>query len=119
MRIDIEALSTCINYALKRFHLLDDSSDFKEPLEIIDLSKRHGDEQEGLKHGPPHHTGVGIVIDCKTQAMSVVEMHYRVSILLGTLISKLRGCSMHTLIPRVDNNCIYNSSGKETKLSIH
>ena len=89
MRIDKEALSTCINYALKRFHSLNDSSDFKEPLEIIDLSKRHGNEQEGLEHRPPHHTRVGIVIDCKTQAMSIGEMCYRVLTLLGTMISKL------------------------------
>ena len=43
----------------------DDSPDFKEPLEVVDLSKRHADEQEALKYGPPDYSGIGIVIDCR------------------------------------------------------
>lgn len=42
---------------------LDDSFDFKKSLEVVNLSKRHGNEEEGFKHRPPHYSGVCIVID--------------------------------------------------------
>ena len=46
-------------------HVLNDSLDFKESLEVVDLSKGHSNEEEGLKHWPPHHSWVSVVIDCR------------------------------------------------------
>ena len=43
---------------------LDDTFDFKESLEIVDLSKGHRNEEKRLKYRPPDHSRVGIVIDC-------------------------------------------------------
>ena len=49
---------------IEQSRVLDYSLDFKEPLEVVDLAKCHCHEQEGLKHSPPHHAGISVVIDC-------------------------------------------------------
>ena len=43
----------------------DDSPDFEKPLQVVDLAECHANEQEAFKYGPPHHSGVGVVIDCR------------------------------------------------------
>lgn len=58
---------TCMKYCPMEF--LDDSLDFKESLEVVDLPKCHGNEQERLKHRPPHHSWVSVVIDWRARRM--------------------------------------------------
>ena len=43
--------------------ILNDPPNFKESLEIVNLSKCHSDEQERLKNSPPDDTRVCIIIN--------------------------------------------------------
>lgn len=44
---------------------LDDTFDFKESLEVVDLSKGHRNQEKRLKHRPPNHSRVSVIIDCE------------------------------------------------------
>ena len=62
-------MSTCITAVVPKGiisnGLLYDSFDFKEPLQIVNLSKCHGDEKKSFKYRPPDHPGVCVVIYCR------------------------------------------------------
>ena len=53
-----------INFWTKIILELNDTFDFKEPLEIVDLSEGHCDEEKRLKHRPPDNPRIGVIIDC-------------------------------------------------------
>ena len=42
---------------------LDDSPDFKEALQVVDLTQGHGHQNQRLEKRPQHHPGVGVVVD--------------------------------------------------------
>lgn len=58
--VEVIGIYKCLLQAVRS----DDSPDFKEPLQVVDLSECHADEQEALEYSPPHHPRVGIVVDC-------------------------------------------------------
>ena len=43
---------------------LNDPSDFKKALQVVDLSEGHSNQQKRFEQRPPHHAGICIVIDC-------------------------------------------------------
>ena len=48
----------------------DDPPDLEEPLEVVDLSERHGDEDERLEEGPHDDARVGVVVDGAVDAVA-------------------------------------------------
>ena len=48
----------------------DDPPDLEEPLEVVDLAERHGDEDEGLEEGPHDDARVGVLIDGAVDAVA-------------------------------------------------
>lgn len=42
---------------------LHDSSHFKKSLQVVNLSERHGDQDQSFKEGPQDHPAVRVVID--------------------------------------------------------
>jgi len=53
-----------INHPAQHRRPSDDSSDFEEPLERVDLAEGHRDKNESLEERPQHDTGVCVVVDC-------------------------------------------------------
>lgn len=56
---------------------LNDSLDFEEPLEIVDLSKGHGNEEKWLKYWPPDNARVSVVIDYKGETISHITNNFQ------------------------------------------
>lgn len=54
--------------------MLDDSSDFKESLEIVDLSGCHGQQDECFEEGPHDHSWVGAFIDIAVDPLTQVHV---------------------------------------------
>lgn len=50
------------------------SSDFEEPLEIIDLSGCHGEKNEGLEEGPHHNAGVSALVNRPVDAFTQIHV---------------------------------------------
>ena len=47
-----------------------DSSDFKESFQVVDLAEGHGHEDEGLEEGPHDDAGVGVLVYGPMDAVS-------------------------------------------------
>ena len=46
------------------FPVLNHPTNFEEPLEVVDLSSSHREEDEGFKKGPHHNSGkFGVLVD--------------------------------------------------------
>ena len=43
---------------------------FEESLEVINLTKSHGDQDKGLEHWPHDDSAVGVFVDCSVDSVS-------------------------------------------------
>lgn len=95
-------------------HNLNDSFDFKESLEIVDLTKGHCNEQKRFKHGPPHDARVSVVIDCRGENKTtgttckdkkIVQIAFRITKRLQMKSSKKLGkMTAKTVSKKFENN---------------
>jgi len=64
---------SCTEHQIKKkiiyYHLLHNSSHFKETFKIVNLSHCHGHKYQGLKKGPKDHSGIGTFIDTSMDAI--------------------------------------------------
>ena len=77
-----------VNYEFESVtkRLLNHPPDFKEPLQVVDLPQRHGNENQGFEEGPEDHSAVRVVVDCSVYSLSNIH------VLLFMLYSCHRHC---------------------------
>lgn len=96
------------------------SSNFKKPLQVVNLSKRHGHQNQGFKKGPEDHSAVRVVVDWGDKQQTVCEdtLLTQVNSPEGTLLlalcilsrTSMYSCSCFTAVMATASSLIISSS---------
>lgn len=98
---------------------LHDSSHFKKSLQVVNLSERHGDQDQRLKEGPQDHPAVRVVVDCggKTKGfirkeLPALDARLSVHVLALCILSRtsMYSCSCLTAVMATASSLIISSS---------